>query len=244
MVCYNSVIHVVTAQYIGKLTDIAIGETEWTITGRYTGRSDIPLTRNGEFQVSSSASKVVGHGKLIDPSKVAQLFISPRIRARRTYDLLFDSDSRALLKEKCDITEDIREWDYGLYDGGMTANIRADRKERGLDTERPWNIWIDGCEGGESPKEVSDRLDRIIVKIREIQGPYMYGEKGVDVVIIAHGHILRAFAKRWIGFELRMSLPMMLGPGAVGVLSYEHHKVDEPAFLLGLNMAENETDPN
>lgn len=225
-------------------SDIVIGETEWTITGRYTGQSDIPLTRNGELQVSSSATKVVGTGKLIDPSRLAHLFISPRIRARRTYDLLFDETSRKDLKEKCEITEDIREWDYGLYDGCLTAEVRAARKERGLDTERPWNIWIDGCEEGEAAKEVSDRLDRIIAKIRGIQGPYMHGEKGVDVVLIAHGHILRAFAKRWIGFELAMRLPLMLGPGAVGVLSYEHHKVDEPAFLLGVNMAEHELELN
>jgi len=68
----------------------------------------------------------------------------------------------------------------------------------------------------------------------------MHGEKAVDVVLIAHGHILRAFAKRWIGFALGMRLPMMLEPGAVGVLSYEHHKVDEPAFLLGVNMGDSE----
>lgn len=187
----------------------------------------------------------MGAGKLIDPSRIARLFISPRIRARRTYELLFDDSSRANLREKCDITEDIREWDYGLYDGHLTAEIRAARKERGLDTERPWNIWIDGCEGGESAKEVTDRLDRIISKIKEIQGTYMHGtymhgEKGVDVILIAHGHILRAFAKRWIGFDLGMRLPMMLGPGAVGVLSYEHHNVDEPAFLLGVNMGGSE----
>jgi probable phosphoglycerate mutase len=187
----------------------------------------------------------VGAGKLIDPSRIARLFISPRIRARRTYELLFDDCSRANLKEKCDITEDIREWDYGLCDGHLTAEIRAARKERGLDTERPWNIWIDGCEGGESAKEVTDRLDGIISKIKEIQGTYMHGtymhgEEGVDVILIAHGHILRAFAKRWIGFDLGMRLPMMLGPGAVGVLSYEHHNVDEPAFLLGVNMGGSE----
>lgn len=101
---------------------------------------------------------------------------------------------------------------------------------------------MDGCEEGESAAEVAARLDRIIAKIREIQGPYMHGEKAVDVVLIAHGHILRAFAKRWIGFELSRSLPMMLEPGAVGVLSYEHHKVDEPAFLLGVNMGGSEED--
>lgn len=219
-----------------RQSDFDIGETEWSISGRHTGLSDIPLTQNGELQVVSSATKVVGTGKLIDPLRIGHLFISPRIRARRTYDLLFDDVSRENLKEKCEITDNIREWDYGLYDGLLTGEIRAGRKERGLDAERPWNIWIDGCEGGESAKEVSDRLDRIISDIRKLQGPYMHGEKGVDVVLIAHGHILRAFAKRWIGYELATRLPLMLGPGAVGVLSYEHHKVDEPALLLGVNM--------
>jgi len=138
------------------------------------------------------------------------------------------------------VTEDVREWEYGAYEGLMTAQIRAGRKERGLDKDRDWDIWHDGCEEGESPAEVAVRLDRVIAKIKEIQGPYMYGEKSVDVVIIAHGHILRAFAKRWMGFELGMRLPMMLEPGAVGVFSYEHHKVDEPALLLGVNMGSDE----
>jgi broad specificity phosphatase PhoE len=199
------------------------------------------LTPNGELQISSSARKVVGAGKIIDPSRVARLFISPRTRARRTYELLFDNASKEILEGKSEITEDIREWEYGAYEGLLTAQIRAGRKERGLDTDRPWNIWTDGCEDGESAKEVSSRLDQIIAKIREIQGPYMHGEKGVDVVLIAHGHILRAFAKRWIGFELGMRLPMMLEPGAVGVLSYEHHKIDEPAILLGVNLGESES---
>ncbi|RDL37885.1 uncharacterized protein BP5553_05318 [Venustampulla echinocandica] len=211
------------------------GETEWTISGRYTGRSDIPLTSGGELQVLNSARVVVGPRKLIDPSRVAHLFVSPRSRAKRTYDLLFE-DYQEALEGKSETTEDIREWDYGLYEGLLTAQIREGRKGRALDKERPWNIWVDGCEEGESPAEVTERLDRIIAKIREVQGPHMYGEKGVDVVLIAHGHILRAFAKRWIGFELSMRLPMMLEPGAVGVLSYEHHKVDEPALLLGVNM--------
>ena len=194
------------------------------------------MTPNGESQVLSSARKVVGPGKIIDPSKLGHLFISPRTRARRTFELLFDGSSQEELESKFEITEDIREWEYGAYEGLLTAQIRAGRKERGLDTERPWNIWTDGCEDGESAADVSSRLNRLIEKIREIQGQYMHGEKGVDVVLIAHGHILRAFAKRWIGFELGRALPMLLEPGAVGVLSYEHHKVDEPAFLLGVNM--------
>ena len=216
------------------------GETEWTISGRYTGRSDIPLTRNGESQVSSSAKKVVGPGKIIDPAKIAHLFISPRTRARRTYELLFDGPTQTKLKGNAEVTQDIREWEYGAYEGLLTAQIRAGRKERGLDVDRPWNIWVDGCEGGELAAEVSYRLDRLIGRIKQMQGPYMRGGKSVDVLLIAHGHILRAFAKRWIGFELGMRLPMMMEPGAIAVLSYEHHKVDEPAFLLGVNMGDGE----
>jgi broad specificity phosphatase PhoE len=198
------------------------------------------LTNNGEKQVSSSGRVIVGAGKIIDPSKIARLFVSPRTRARRTYDILFEEAAKCELAPKLEVTEDIREWEYGAYEGLLTAQIRAARKERGLDKDRPWNIWIDGCEDGETAKEVSDRLDRIIKDIKSIQAPYMHGEKAVDVVLIAHGHILRAFAKRWIGFELGMGLPMMLEPGAVGVLSYEHHRVDEPALLLGVNMGGSE----
>ncbi|KAK6584146.1 hypothetical protein PZA11_003876 [Diplocarpon coronariae] len=216
------------------------GETEWTISGRYTGRSDIPLTANGEKQVSASANVIVGPGKIVDPSRIAHLFVSPRTRAQRTYELLFDEASRENLEESYETCEDIREWEYGAYEGLLTAHIRAARNEKGLDRERPWNIWVDGCESGESAAQVADRLDRIIIRIREIQGPYMHGEKAVDVVLIAHGHILRAFAKRWIGFELGRRLPMMLEPGAIGVLSYEHHRVDEPALLLGVNMGGSE----
>jgi probable phosphoglycerate mutase len=221
-------------------TDQKIGETEWTKSGQYTGRSDIPLTTNGEKQVISSARVVVGSGKIIDPARIAQLFISPRIRARRTYELLFDEKARKDFDGKVEVTEDIREWDYGMYEGILPSQARAGRKERGLDKETPWNIWIDGCEEGESPAEIATRLDRIIAKIREIQGPFMHGEKPADVVIIAHGQILRAFTRRWLGFEVGMKLPMMLEPGAVGVLSYEHHNVSEPAFMLGVNMADRE----
>lgn len=176
----------------------------------------------------------------MDPSRITQLFISPRKRALRTYELLFDEPTRYGFQGKVEITEDIREWDYGLYEGILPSQARAGRKERGLDKERPWNIWVDGCEEGESPAEIKTRLDRVITKIKKIQGPYMHGEKLVDVVIIAHGQILRAFARRWLGFEVGVKLPMMLEPGAVGVLSYEHHNVEEPAFMLGVNMADRE----
>jgi sedoheptulose-bisphosphatase len=200
------------------------------------------LTANGEKQVSSSSKAVVGPGKIIDPSKLARIFISPRTRARRTYELLFDDSTRQALEEIVEITESIREWEYGFYEGLLPGQIKEGRKERGLDREKPWDIWRDGCEGGESPAEMTKRLDSLIARIRRIQAPFMHGERGADVLIIAHGHSLRAFAKRWVEFELGTRLPMMLEPGAVGVLSYEHHRVDEPAFLLGINLGLDESE--
>jgi broad specificity phosphatase PhoE len=209
------------------------------MSGRYTGRSDIRLTLNGEKQVLSSSQVVVGAGKVIDPSKLARVYISPRTRARRTYELLFDSAMQRDLASKVETTEDIREWEYGAYEGLLTKEIRDGRKRRGLDGDREWDIWHDGCEDGESPRQISDRLDSLIERIKEIQRPHMRGgETAADVVVIAHGHSLRAFAKRWVGFELGMKLPMMLEPGAVGILSYEHHNAEEPALLLGVNLGE------
>ncbi len=92
---------------------------------------------------------LVGSGKLIDPSKLTHIFVSPRQRAQKTLDLLLGDDQKdALVKEgRVTITEDIAEWDYGDYEGFLTKEIRARRKEKGLDRE--WDIWVDGCEGGE-----------------------------------------------------------------------------------------------
>lgn len=181
--------------------DCQQGETEWTLSGRYTGRSDIPLTANGEKQIISSSRIVFGPGRIIDPSRLAHIFISPRTRAHRTYELIFDDATRQALEGKVEITDDIREWDYGVYEGLLPGEIREGRRERGLDRERAWDIWLDGCEGGESPGEMAKRLDPLIARIKEIQKPCMHGERSADVVIIGHGHSLRAFAKRWVGLN-------------------------------------------
>lgn len=214
------------------------GETEWSLSGKHTGTSDIKLTANGQTQVIRSGKVLVGPGKIIDPRRLVKIFVSPRIRAQQTYQLLFPSTEHVHLQET---SENIREWDYGIYEGLLTAEIKSQRKNRGLDVDRSWNIWIDGCEDGESPEEVTSRLDEMIIQIKNIQKPYMHGEDSADIVLIAHGHILRAFAKRWIGFELSMKLPLMLEPGAIGVLSYDHHNIDEPALLLGVNLGNEES---
>ncbi|KAJ9635521.1 hypothetical protein H2199_008524 [Coniosporium tulheliwenetii] len=209
------------------------GITEWTINGRYTGTTELSLTEAGEKQVIGSGRIIVGPGKLIDPTKLAHVFVSPRVRAKQTFELAFEEgDRKELEKEgKVSETQGLAEWNYGLYEGLVTKEIRALRKEHGLDGEREWDIWRDGCEGGESPEQVTARLDALISEIHEIQGPNMHGEKACDVVLVAHGHILRAFVKRWLKYPMEFPLSMMLEPGGVGVLSYQHHNVEEPAIL-------------
>lgn len=127
------------------------GETEWTKSGRYTGITELELTENGVQQVLGTGKILVGPGKLIDRVKLAHVFISPRKRAQATFDLLFDRVGKeALVKdEKVTTTEELAEWDYGRYEGLLTKEIRARRKEQGLDPDKPWDIWRDGCEDGE-----------------------------------------------------------------------------------------------
>ncbi|KAI9657322.1 MAG: hypothetical protein M1821_003002 [Bathelium mastoideum] len=127
------------------------GETEWTINGRYTGVTELELTERGEKQVLGTGKLLVGSGKLIDPTQVEHVFVSPRKRAQKTFKLLFDGAEGASTvgNEKVSVTEDIGEWGYGDYEGLLTKEIEASRKQRGLDKEKPWNIWRDGCEGGE-----------------------------------------------------------------------------------------------
>ena len=168
------------------------GETEWTKNGRYTGTTELELTDTGVQQVLGTAKILVGPGRLIDPAKVAHVFISPRKRAQATFDLLFEGVGKKPLQGegKVSTTEDLAEWGYGRYEGLLSKEIRARRKEQGLDQDRPWDIWRDGCEDGESPQQVTERLDQLIGKIYEIQGSYMHGEKPADVVLVSVPHFV------------------------------------------------------
>jgi len=180
---------------------------------------------------------VFGPGRLVDPANLAHVFVSPRQRAQQTWRIFADTNLSGDSAPRIPVstTEDLAEWDYGLYDGKLTHEIRALRKEHGLDHERAWDIWRDGCEEGESPEQVTARLDSLIPKIQEIQRPNMHGESRADVILVAHGHILRAFVKRWLRYDLAFPLSMMLEPGGVGGLSYQHHNIDEPACLVGMS---------
>ncbi|KAL4870421.1 hypothetical protein BDV12DRAFT_184442 [Aspergillus spectabilis] len=222
------------------------GETEWSLNGRHTGTTDLSLTENGEKRIKATGKALVGNDRLIAPRKLVHVYVSPRSRAQRTLELLeigcrerlpWNSNRKSEDEEpirteaQVEVTDAIREWDYGDYEGLTSKRIREIRKERG---EGGWDIWRDGCPGGESPEDVIKRLDALIADIREkYHGPCFSDEeeKG-DVLVVAHGHILRAFAMRWVGKPLTETA-LILEAGGVGTLSYEHHNIEEPAIILG-----------
>ncbi|BGP12197.1 hypothetical protein JCM10213_007453 [Rhodosporidiobolus nylandii] len=203
------------------------GETEWSLSGQHTGRTDLPLTSHGEEIIRSLGERIVGEGKILDPAHIKHVFVSPRQRAKKTYDLLFEKVGE---KERPEATEeeDVREWDYGVCEGKKTAEIR---KEIGED----WDIWTDGCPEGESPQEVTDRCDRMIKKIVEITQAY-HGNEGNpdchgDVLIVTHGHYSRCFLTRWARLELTHGRRFVTDTGALSILGFAHRNFDEPAFL-------------
>ncbi|KAI1378910.1 phosphoglycerate mutase-like protein [Hypoxylon crocopeplum] len=228
------------------------GETEWSLSGKHTGLTDIPLTANGEKRVKATGRALVGDDRLVVPRKLAHIYVSPRKRAQRTFELLNLGiadplpwkvhgeklpEVGPLCSARVEITEDIREWDYGDYEGITSPEIREIRAKQGL-AER-WDIWRDGCVGGESPDDVTRRVDHLIKEIREKWHAPVIGKPKSpdlppgDVLVVAHGHILRAFAMRWAGKTLQDGPAFLLEAGGVGTLSYEHHNIDEPAILLG-----------
>ncbi|KAI4601734.1 hypothetical protein KJ359_011866 [Pestalotiopsis sp. 9143b] len=166
------------------------------------GLTGLSLTSAGLAQVPGTAAQLVGPKKLIDPARVARVWVRPRRRAQQTFEILFGDDKA--VSEKTVTTEDIAEWHYGDYEGLWTAEIKASRAERGLDKERAWDVCRDGCEGGEyvfccpssvslnimlaecdrSADQVSARLDKLISEIRNVQRPGFNGEGPCDVVLV------------------------------------------------------------
>ncbi|KAK5270230.1 hypothetical protein LTR99_005614 [Exophiala xenobiotica] len=224
------------------------GETEWSKNGRYTGITDLALLPEGEDKVRQTASVIFGRGRLIDPHKLGMILCSPRNRAQQTMKLFLDQipdldwNLRNYVEALIRTTEDLAEWGYGDYEGLLTEQIRELRSSRGLDTTRPWQIMRDGCEGpgGEAPAQVEQRLDRIISKITSYQEsmmePYSINDPAHNVVLFGHGHILRAFVKRWLGFNIDapIKLDFQFEPGSVCGLSYAHGDFNDRVLLAGM----------
>jgi broad specificity phosphatase PhoE len=166
------------------------GETEWTRSGKHTGHTDIPLTDAGRRE-----AEVVGHA--LRGRSFALVLTSPLQRAAETCRLAGFGDG-ALRRDE------LKEWDYGAYEGRKTADIRK---------ERPgWTLWRDGVPDGEMPAQVGERVDRVIAELRSAAG---------DVAVFAHGHVLRVLAARWLGLEAEAGRLFALDPATISALGYE-----------------------
>jgi probable phosphoglycerate mutase len=176
------------------------GETEWSISGRHTGRTDIPLTPRGE-------QNAVATGKRLAGRTFAKVLVSPRVRARRTCEL-------AGFGALAEIDDDLQEWDYGAYEGLRTVEIHHDRPD--------WDLFRDGCPGGESVEAIGARADRVVDRIREVAG---------DVLVFAHAHILRVLGTRWIQLDAANARHFVLSTATLSILGYEH-SLDRPAIRL------------
>ena len=167
------------------------GETEWSLSGQHTGVTDIPLTENGRSHARRLAP-------LLSDAMFSLVLTSPMQRARETCELVG-------LADRATIDVDLMEWRYGEYEGLTTKEIRV--KHPG------WSIFADGCPGGESPDQVAARADRVMARVRSVQG---------DVALIAHGHLFRVFAARWLGLPPAAGSHFLLDTATVSVLSYYH----------------------
>ena len=177
------------------------GETDWSLAGRHTGLTDVPLTVRGEVQARSI-------GRRLGSLAFSAVLASPLQRARRTCEL-------AGLPVPPALDDRLREWNYGEFEGLTGAQIRQRQPD--------WEVFRDGCPGGESPQQVQARAEEVIARLRQLPG---------RVAVFSHGHFLRALAVRWIRVPLTHGGNFGLVAGALSQLGYEHQRLEEPAIQL------------
>ena len=176
------------------------GETAWSLTGQHTGLTDLPLTERGERNALRLSKRLKG-------LTFAKVFTSPLQRAARTCEL-------AGFGAVAEIDRDLVEWNYGIYEGRRTAEILA---------ERPgWELFRDGCPGGETPDQVAARADQVVRRVRAVVG---------SVLLFSSGHFLRVLAARWLGLGPGGGRYFLLSTASLSALCYEHSR-SEPAIRL------------
>jgi len=176
------------------------GDTTWSLSGQHTGLTDLPLTETGERDARRLGERLRG-------MTFAKVFTSPLQRAAHTCDL-------AGFGAVAEAGPDLVEWNYGDYEGRTSAQIKASRPD--------WQLFRDGCSGGESPMQVAARADRMIARVRAIEG---------DVLLFSSGHILRMLAARWLGLEPSGGALLLLATASLSALGYEHVRT-RPVILL------------
>ena len=174
------------------------GETAWTISRQHTGVTDLPLTAQGE-------AEALRLGERLERLAFAAVLTSPLRRAVRTCEM-------AGFGSAADVEPDLLEWNYGVYEGRTSAEIHAERPD--------WQLFRDGCPGGESPDQVGARADRVVRRVRAIEG---------NVLLFSSGHFLRVFAARWLGLEPGAGRYFVLGTASLSAVGYEHDR-SEPVI--------------
>ena len=175
----------------GHVVLVRHGETEWSRDGRHTGRTDIPLTTEGQRKATALAQPLrAWHFALV--------LSSPLLRALETCRL-------AGYGATAQVQPELMEWDYGRYEG-LTSRQIAEQNPG-------WSLWRDGGPDGETPADVGRRVDRVIAQVRQVAG---------DVLIFAHGHVLRVLAARWLDEPPAGGRHYALQTAALSVLGYEH----------------------
>ncbi|QKX63339.1 uncharacterized protein TRUGW13939_10509 [Talaromyces rugulosus] len=217
------------------------GETEWSAAQKHTGSTDLPLTEKGENEIKKARASFVGTVKLIDPASIRRVYCSPRTRALQTAEILFPnitSKSQQSNGPKLEVAPCLQEWDYGDYEGLTRDQVFQARSDQGVENYRDWNIWRDGCAGGESPVDVSLRLGNFISRLKneiekEIKENPNQNRPG-DIVCVAHGHILSSLAMVWAKIPLGNGVRLLLETAGVATLGFEHDDVNEPAIFIGV----------
>jgi probable phosphoglycerate mutase len=167
------------------------GETAWTVTGQHTGLTDLPLTPQGEHNARRLAGRLEG-------LTFTKVFTSPLKRARRTCEL-------AGFGSVAEVDNGLVEWNYGAYEGRRTADIHAERPD--------WQLFRDGCPGGESPADVIGRAEKVLSRVRAVRG---------NVLIFSSGHFIRVLTAHWIGLEpTAHSMSFLLSTASLSAVGYE-----------------------
>ncbi len=176
------------------------GETAWTVSGQHTGLTDLPLTPAGERNARQLGQRLKG-------LTFAAVFTSPLQRAVRTCEL-------AGFGPVAKVDPDLVEWNYGQFEGLRSAEILAKYPN--------WDLFRDGCPGGESPAQIRARADRVVERIRALQA---------NVLLFSSAHFLRVLAPRWLGLDLSTGRYLLLSTASLSVVGYEHN-LSEPVIRL------------